>query len=574
MKQILAFVIGVALLVDVSLFVGLGFGFGALSVTGSNNLQTCNSSDQYCWTMSPGWASPDKQQGIQINIESSVQQGANPITTMLSGDQSTSVSFGMYAQLSPYDACPRSGAWQGGYEAWWVIVWPQSVSGSIDGTQFTGSTWSGQNLAQNDSISAGLADLVGCQAGTGYNDNGPTGNLYTQTVTLTGLYPVMTMNLYFGTYGQWCDKYAGSVTNQCYGLSQAITETYGAGTGNNGGWNAEASASFVWQSAQASFQFVDPQNNYNGGTLTAIFYTAYNGANGYKFSIDTPSERPNGGQLDTNFANNPMTIPNFCTTGCEYKWAIPKTLDTNLSGHDVQWDLWSGVLSASTVAEQITQFTVINPLYAPTTPVVTYTSSGAGIYPAVGDTVTLTVYSNASQDSGMVQSIDVEVYYLSPGQGVSSAPSCGSAPAWVTPCPNGQILVVTHDGKNAVGTYTFKVNPPIGDTAIAVAAVSASNISPSLFGYQLISIKASDCAPGATCDPLQSGVTTWEIIGPILLMGAFILGAVLLVLLVPIPPWVRFALPIAVVAILILLYALGWITGLFVPGGAFNSAVA
>jgi len=65
-----------------------------------------------------------------------------------------------------------------------------------------------------------------------------------------------------------------------------------------------------------------------------------------------------------------------------------------------------------------------------------------------------------------------------------------------------------------------------------------------------------------------------EIIGPILLMGAFILGAVLLVLLVPIPPWVRFALPIAVVAILILLYALGWITGLFVPGGAFNSAVA
>jgi hypothetical protein len=577
-KPIIAIFVAVALVVEVALFVGLGFGLGALSTT-ANPATSCISANEYCWSSTPFWASGTNS-GQEVYVVSSVQQAADPVTSMLSGGLSTSITIGMQAADPPGGGgCPRTGAWQGGYEAWWTITWPQSVTGQIDGNQFTGSTWMGGVLAQNASIPANQGDLVGCANPTehsggcliGSGDScylaGPTGILYQHTIKLVGTYPVMQMTATFHTQGQWCDKSDTGLTGACDALRNA--NVLSDSIGNNGGWEGSTSASFTWQTAAASFQFIDSQNNYNGGTLTAVFYTAYDGPTGYNFSINVPTERPNGGQVDTNFLNNPAVIPNFCFTGCEYKWAIPKNLNTNLSGENAQWDLWEGVLLATTVVEDQHQFTVINPLYAPTTPVIKYTTNGAGIYPAVGDQVTLTVYSNASQDSGMVQSIGVEVVYQSPGQGQQSQPSCGQA--WVTPCPNGQILVLIHSGDNAVGTYTFTVNPPIGDTVIGVSAYSSSNYSLSLFGYLQINIKAADCAPGQTCDPLQSTQTDWGIIGPILLAAILLTLSVLVVLWVPMGMWyIRFGVPIAVGLVIIVLWALGPWTAMFAAGGLFN----
>jgi len=546
-------------------FAGIGFGLGALSAVGSPQCNT-NTPNSNCIT----YANQTVNEGTITGGVSfvSVNQGSQFVSSMVQNQPGTGLTFGM--QMSSTGDCSgghlRSDAWQGGYQGWYEIQFPQAVTLTLDGAQKTGSVFFIDENYSASGVSASQGTLVGCGQVVGEIHGPYSSNQYDHTIVLLGIYPQMTFSISWTTSGLYCDAGTGSITSQCYALGQS-GQPPGYQVNNNGAWWITSKTTAVVLSGQASFEFVNTDKNYNGGTLTAEVYTAYGGSgtasngesNGYEMVVDMPSLRGGG---TAPWSNNPQTVPNYCLSGCPITWKIPLNASVNDSGNPAI-DTFAVILYSSLAIGQITHFPVINPLYAPTTPVITYRSSGAGIYPAVDDTVYLTIYSNQTSTSGTLTTIDLIGYYLPPGAGVESAPGCGAA--YITPC-NGTPIQVSHTANGIVGTFTFKVAPPIEDTEIGLQAISSSNNSPSLSGWQLINIKPADCQTGQTCDPLQSSVTEWGIIGPILLSIAIVSGLLLAAFWVP---W-KYAviiLPVAGGVIVILLWLTGAYADMFAAGG-------
>ena len=131
---------------------------------------------------------------------------------------------------------------------------------------------------------------------------------------------------------------------------------------------------------------------------------------------------------------------------------------------------------------------------------------------------------------------------------------------------------MTLTGNNAYGTFSFVVNPPAGVTGIGLWVDSENGqaqVSPTRM--VLVNIVPTNCQPGSAGCPNVSGQSIWQVIGPYLLAAAIILTTVLAVLLLPLPVTVRYVVPIAVVAMLAILLALGFIQTLFLPHGALNA---
>jgi hypothetical protein len=496
----------------------------------------------------------------------SVSQGSEFVTSLVQGEPSTGLTFNMV--MSTAGSCQagnlRADAWAAGYQAYYTINFPQKVTLSIDGAgQATGSTFYINDNYSASGVGPSNQNLVGCQPSSGtYGPYSSTN--YEHTLVLYGIYPIMKFSISFTTSGLYCDAISGQANSQCALFPDT---TYGD---NNGVWWITSTTTALALTAQASFQFFNTQDQYNGGTLSVMAYTSFGGngvakngeTNGYSLVVDSPSARGGG---TAPWQSNPQPVPNWCLAGCPITWNIPKNASIADNGNPAL-DTFDVILYSSLNIGQDTKTTVINPIYAPTTPVITYQNSGAGIYPAVGDNVTVTVYSNQTSTSGTLTSIDLIGYYLASGQGVEQSPGCGSA--YLTAC-NGTPLVVSHSGNGIVGKFYFTVAPPIEDVAIGLEAISSSNNSPSLPGWLLIQIKPSDCAIGQTCDPLQTQTTAWELVGPILLSIAIISGLLLAAFWVP-WKYAVIVLPVAGGVVVAILYLTSGYHDLFMAGGLLN----
>lgn len=598
-KQLVLIVAVIIFVAALASFLGIGFGLSALSAAATPGGYTqCTNANDFCLYQSLLYSSGYNYDGITGNdggvfwqVESNVQQNAQPVTSMVQGDLSTSVSFSVSAGADPVQdpggpTCPGQPAWNE-QPSYYVIQFfsagstsnpsaPVSVLGTVNGVQYNGAVWDGGSVLGN--LNASLVQtqqtLAACYiTSSGSIFTSEINGLFPITVQLSGQLPPIIMQVEFSSWGDYCDNSnpAGAHTGPCNALYNWAT---GQGYSNpivpnNGGWTGTSWSAIEWQSAQASFQFIDQQKNYNGGTITAQFYTGYGGASGYNFAIDVPQPRPNGGQPDSEFTNNPTTVPNFCLSGCTLTWSIPSGASQNLSGHPPTWDTWSGVLYTGLGVGQLTMFTIINPIYAPTTPVVTWTNTGPGIYPQVNDTVDLTVFSNASNNSGQIKTITLYIAYAPPNSNSQWLPTCGTN-GWVTSC-NGTQIALTYNGNNAVGTYSFPVNPPLGDTLIDITAIATSLSSPSLPGYYQIQIAPSNCQAGQTCNPLRSTSTLWALIGPILMSIMIIDGLAILAFALPLTVTIRVLIIGAGVAVVFVLYYFGIYGDMFDLGGWLNN---
>jgi hypothetical protein len=563
MKNLVLIVVAAVFLGSMVSFFGVGFGLGALNATG---LCTSAAPNTNCLTYSTGGISDGTIQD-QV-ISTSINAGSPFVSSLEAGTSGSTLQF--EAEMSSYGSCAagnlRADAWQGGYQAFYEITFSQTVTANINGSTIapvsgaglvTGTTFF---VSYNYTGGSSLNNLVGC-AQSGGEIHGPV-YAFETGITLIGQYPVISFSVAFITSGLYCDGAIGSSTSQCFALGNGPGE--GSPPVSNGAWWIGGTMSGIVLSADASFQIVDSQNQYNGGTLSVIAFTGYGS---YSIVVDSPAARGGG---TAPWSSNPQSVPNYClsSSGCPISWKIPANAAI-ADGGNPALDTFDVILYSTFDIGQDSKTTVINPTYSPTTPVITYSTTGGGLYPGVGNNVTLTIYSNSTSTSGPPVSMSLIAYYLPPGAGVEQSPGCGAA--YITPC-NGAILDLAHSGAGVVGTYSFSVEPPLGDTQIGLEAISSTNNSPSLPGYFLLQIKPAGCQLGQTCDPLRTTYTTWGLIGPILLSIILVSGSILLAIFLPLG-WIRYVPIVVAGTVVAILYVFGIYTEWFTLGGALNSGV-
>jgi hypothetical protein len=579
MKHLIVIGIAVALLINIGVFFGLGFGSSALSVSGNqvatlpvsyNPQPFCVYENPVCYVVNftTAWA------GLPLITS---LEPCGPGNTGACG--SSTLSFGVNTYVANYPCTPtndRSGSWNGGAtnygtSSYYVVSFSgygtNIPTGTVNGVLYSGGSW---GVSVNSSVSQGVylsyclvnTNLLGQYQSQRFSS---PGLLFPQILQLLGVYPDMRISVTFYSQGQYCD--GSGFGTQIQGACLAAYQNAGGLANNvqavdNGPWSGDAVTTAVYKSAGASFSFVG-QPYQNGGTITVSLTTGYD-AGGYRLGIYCPAPRSCGGSLDPEFSPNPQTIPDN-SFGYLVHWAIPSGAAQNNSVGP-SWNSWLVVLSTQFAAGQISSTTIINPLYSPATPGVTWTNSGGGVLPSVGNTVHLTIYANGSALSGPATTVVLAVYYQPPGSPAQAEPGCGSG--WVIgiPCPVGLSLPVS----SAMATFTFVMNPPLGSVAVGITVYSgAANGQASPTNYFQIQISPiGGCGPAS--NPCKPGLSLWEQIGPYLLASMLVLGAVLAALLAPIPILYRFIIPVSVVAVLAVLLAIGSLQTLFLPHSLFN----
>lgn len=572
MKGWISIALIIALLLDVSLFIGVGFGSSALGIA-----QVPPTGTQY----SQGTACAYEGLSCFTTVFTNVVAGSPLITSPQQGQQSTDLVFGVQAVLGSGSCDPgneratswNGGAVDGGTQAYYIIHFPFSVAGTINGAGYTGSTW---YVSENGSV---VNQVILSYCLVNYNSLGQVGQVqyasggtyYPATMILTGtgsggILPNLKVSITFVSEGQYCD--AGTtlqVTGACkaaYNQAGGAANNVQAGDGPGSDWNAGATSSAVYQSAGLSFTFIG-QPYQNGGTLSVSVNTGYDDG-GYLLEILCPSPRSCGGSPDTSFSPNPQHVADN-VIGKVYSWSIPSNAAQNNSVGPT-WNTWTVALFTSYVTGQLSLTTIINPLYSPSQPGYSYTTSSGLVYPGVGDTVSLTIFANNSAAGTPATTATVAIYYQTAGANAEAAPTCGNG--WVSgePCPQGFTVSIS----NKVGTLSFVVQPPIGDTLIGLTVISgAANGQASTPLYAQIAIEPAGCQSGTACDPNHSGISLWQLVGPIFLSIAFILTGLIVAMWVPLA-WVKYTAVIVPVAGVIIFYVFGVYTSWFAPGGLFN----
>lgn len=579
--------IGVALLVFVSLFVGIGFSAGALTVGGQ--AASC-SAGQSCYSFNDYLEGQNQAFGagltVTVNITNVQESGLPPVTAMLAGYQSTDVSFttnvfsnGDCGNSAQPVWAPGTGADYGFYTIQYTT--PNGAipfSGTLDGQPVTTGDgtvlgpWNSNNVLDENGTGFMAYCVTDPVSGAQHHTSsaGISTPAFAHTLTLTGLYPngviTVSMNLEMTKCtGSFLSASAPTVCSRVAGLLGMFNYD-----GPNGGLTYSASASTNVWSAGSSITVLNAQSVYNGGTIQVGVTTGYDGPNGYQLEVLCPAPRSCGGQPDSAFPA--QTIQNEILTPETVSIPVPKGFSVNSSVQG--WNTVTVALVANYgVAAQTLPFAVdISPLYKPSMPYIGHSISSGAIYPSIGDTVDITVYANASAQSTQVQTVELALFYTVPGQSATSAPGCGSY--WITSCPYSSIsTVVTNNGTNGIATFSFVVQPPIGATAIAGDAVSESatqqGTNSSFFYLPLAPV---NCAKGTACNPSQSGLSLWEAVGPALFIGIIALVVAFILSFMGVDVWYRYGIPIALAVVLSLLYYIIQ-AAMFVPGAIFGGPV-
>jgi hypothetical protein len=607
-------IVTIALIIDVTLFLGIGFSVGALAVTGqaqqgSYSFQVANEGQNYGDGMS------FNVQMINVN-----NTGNLPISSMLPGHESTEITFGVY--LYSHGDCgntaqpvwaPGTGADYGYYTIQYLVggspyvftaeVGNTAQSGTYTGTTIGGNTAPELNANTTSSISgpafcivnngadAVSANLQTAQAGPGQASQ-PAAN-FVDTMYLIGDYPLGDLVISFHSWVTFCDGGLSGYYAVCNAASSALIQNdffFNWDNAATGGTALVATATAPVQSAIGTVTVVNKGNlAYNNGKITVDVSTGYAGATAYEVSLLCPQPRTpanggcTGGQNDSRFGS--QQVPNN-EQSYPVTWSVPAgtSQDVNQTGWNTwEVELYNGLFDQGFAPVTINIAQPNTPQGQNNPPAVgfTFSTNGTFYYPEVGNTLTLTVFANASNSnsSAAITGISLWVYYLPLSGNPVNEPQCGAQ--WVTSgCPYSEALSgsqLVQSGSGMIGTFTFQVEPP------RIGAMIGGLIESFNHGQQgspilpfLIQITPTGCQPGMPgCPPNHFGLTFWEIAGPILLSLGIMLGAIWIALFL-IPKKFRTTKVLVVVAagvIVALLYVLGADVSWFAAGGILNSGV-
>jgi hypothetical protein len=587
-KAKLAVFLLIVLLADLAVFVVVGLGVGAIP------LSIGSTTPSMTWNNNSNGA-------IGFAVVPTLSPGNGPmVSSMLPGDQSTAVSFGV--QVTINNNCANAGqpAWDGGGAdaSWYSISWSGgaftyqiNAPGATAGTQgggssnsVTGNGYVAVSFNKTNSLGSSNPYLAYClfkgsslgsyNIKSGNNNGGlnsGTTVYFGQTApsfSLTGLVGSGTLTIAFHAAGSNCGGSSNGFngpTGDCLDAQNAQSANSGAVFPNQGSWSVVSSVSIPVQSGQGS---CTPPTGvyYNGQTISISCQTGYGGANGYSLEIDWPTARPGvGGTLDSQFSPNPTSLCNDCEHSTS--WKIPAgTASNSTGGVNPAWNYFILKLTSNYFVNQYsTLYFGISPQYTPGTPVLTSSNTAGTEYATYNDTVTVNFQAGASPAGNAVSQFIVQAYYLQGNAVTGQEPPCG--PAWITTgCPTGQTFLAVQNGNNWDGSFSFSVNPPGGYTAIGVSVTAVTNQSQtSAAGSIYLSIAPKQCIDGATCNSFTTphSPADWSTIGPFLLVLALVFGAGILFVMAPNTTVRLIIVSGAIVAIVALLL---FVSPLFVPG--------
>jgi hypothetical protein len=577
MKNLIGAVLAVALVVDLALFFGIGFGVGALSTTlvnsgnANTNYQVTQVSVGNYWGDGLSWA---------VDMSTIASSGVPMTTSLLAGQSSTPLTFGFNEYSQGDCANSQKPVWAPGvgadYGFYAISLGGQAFTGTLDGGIITSNSAGYYPVSVNNSVSPTWCALT-AGGGDYYTAGlGVSTTVYAQhTLVLSGIYPVSTLSISLVLFYTNCNGNSGSQSGTACGAPNLAVGTQWGDP--NGGHQLTSTATTTVQSGHGTVTVTNPGNLVNnGGTVSIIVASGYAGPTQWTVSLLCPLPRTGsnggcpGGQNDSRFAA--QTVANNCAA-CTVTWPVPAGTSqaSNVSG----WNTWEVELYNGLFKEGYAPVTInILPPSSPSTPLspsLTFSTSGTYYYPQAGDSLTIQVYANASSSSGPITSIMLWVYYLGAGGNPVNEPSCGSF--WVTTgCPYGQTLgtaqVVSNGANGLVGTYPISaVTPPAGVTQIGVLAESfAAGQQGSPIVPYLIQITPHGCTTGSPGCATKTGVSIWSTYGPILLSVAFILAGLVIAFWVPLPMLYRIIVVVLPVGLVIVLYVVGAYATWFSPG--------
>ena len=570
--------IGIALLVDIALFAGIGFGAGILSVAAPSSSSSTSQLANYQTTNFFAYTSFE----VSVAITSYTSAGQIPTTSFTSGGQSNTITATVNIINPVHDNCGNSNnpTWDPGVGADYgtMVVQFTNPFTAIIGGQPVSSGSGNQILIPFASLQGGANnELFSCMTGPGGDQVTQnlqnSGTTVSESFTIVGQYQQGVLLIGFIGQGNYCNALASTGVTPVCQAADNYWDNSGYYTSTNG-FSINANAQINTYSGQATITNANPNAvYYNGGTATFLASTGYDGpgppaaGSPYVLTMSYPAAR--GGGNDPNFL--PINVPNFCAPSCTESWTIPA--GTSQLSSTQGWNTFIAVLTASIYVTGFAKASIaISPQLQPNAPLIQTSNTGKFIAPQPGDTETITVTAYPSASSGPVASLFLTVYYALVTSAAGALPPCGAV--YVTSgCASGQSITLTAlSGGGGTGTFQFVVNPPAGATdGFWITAQSQSTgAQPSNTTYQWVTITPLSCVQGGTGCPPGASTSYWSWVGPLLLSLGFLLAGIFIFVMIPetIIRIVAIAAPVLFIILGYLLLFPSWFSpgGLFAPG--------
>lgn len=542
MKGLLIIGIAVALVVDLALFFGIGFASGALSSVGGITVNHL--------TDGPGGLE------FQVQVSGADANGFYGSDYFPNGS-SQPITFDTYVWVGN-TSCSQQPAWLAGKGAgsiWYTItVSFNGVAESIPGTQNGYLTISDNGSAQNSAwcYGSGLSNSAG-------------GGFYQHTIWLPGNYSddsVVTIES--ETVGAYCStatspQAACAVGGGSSGSGSGPWKLYDSPSCRFfGGCESPPYSQVILRSGYSALY--QPQGTFfNGGQLPISYSTGYS-VGQWKVCFQKPSLQGGANIACNNVGSNTQgtttfSIPANASSPPPASCAVP-----------CAWNLFQATLYNSLFpGAYVPSISIdISPQFMPGTPTITWvdnTHTGGIIQQGDSITVTATATNPANSSKfGTINGMILGAYYAI---GESTPPVSGSY--WLGGNPHGTPMAVVANAGGATGTYTFTINMGgSGNGAVITGTVTVvTTVAQTSQNSFSIQVTPGNCG-SATCGNIAHGV--WQLVGPVLFAGAFILGTALLAAFGKGKPPLIF-LPIVTTGVFVVLFIFGWIQPWFNPGG-------
>jgi hypothetical protein len=572
-KKLFVIIALVGLFASAAVFFVGGFGLGALNLNPAPNL-TGTSPQYHQSALNP-----------YVNPQIYLSNASLPVVSSLTQNgPSTSLAFSIQV-YNQGNGCNGITGWgPGGNDPFWYTLQffqnggPQSVTFSVNGVQLapTSALVLSFNTTQQSSYGSqylfycsnagGSTKLSGNMNTGGPQSTGAGTGYFAEGVSIIGQVGSGVLRIGYNTQEQSCTSTAnigGGSTADCYALSgntgQGGIRDYGHYITTNGYYTSYVDVPVLDGGASARLVGAGPW--YNGGQVQANVWTGFS-PGGYTLAVYNPG--PRGGGLASNWQNNPQTLADNLV-GATITFSIPAGASQNCTANGCNQ---FALVLTQTYSQQTAYFPVnIAPQYTPGLPSISFADANNHVYPANGDTVTISFSAQAPASNATVTHFLLYVSYLYSGQAVGQTLPCGSQ--WVTSCTGATIQAGAANGGTYSGTYTFTVNQPPNTINIGVTVQAVTgNQQSSPIGYLTVFIQPPGCHPGSSACPTVSNLALWQVIGPIALAAMVFFGVLLIVLVMPgLPKWTIVVMPVVVVVAFGIFYAVGWYGALFAPGG-------
>lgn len=579
-KPVIAAILAVALIADVAVFVGIGFGISALGIAGGTPLNAAAQTTQAVADFSQWNASIASAMAWYVTIDSYQSAGQIPTTSFSSSGDSNTITAAIHVYTPSGDNCGNAGnpVWAPGAPGTgeiegFTISFSSPFKIEAGGQQYVSSLLTKYLGNERNTIFIPYANLsekvspAACINALGTDNTNlqayPGVVAATISFTMKGLYDPGRLDIGTYTLISHCNSLLGP-SARCNAGEVAVGLSSGY-LGESGTYHFVVYASINTYSGQAYVLNANPnQVVYNGGTATFIVSTGYDGPSSSPYTLTMDYPKVLGGGPDPSFA--PISVPNF-EYSQPYSWHVPA--GTGTACGTPQCNEFQAVLTATGgpgyVEGSADANVVISPAVQPDAPFVQIGTTGSFSQPQVGDTVTISVEANASAGSTLIAGVVIQAFYADQSVPPGSLPSCGAD--WVVgiPCPQGDYIAVSPTS-HAVVHHQFVVNPPPDATDGFWVIVWSESTQQQASNATMIwtTIVPSNCVPGMAGCPAPKGTSAWTWIGPLLLSIAIALAAVLIAVIAP-SPQLRFLSLAAAAALIALGYVWFWAV-LFAPG--------